>query len=122
MSTRRRTTLPPYGERTLQDPRFRDAACVTVFIGRTAFKHAAKAGRRPLLVIPDGKDPAIFDWQRIVHGRDVVLIEFGSNNPKHLARAAQAFLSAGAKFVAAVHSGAREISIFRQTEAKDHAA
>jgi len=118
----RRKTLPPYGDRTLQDARFRDTACVTVFIGRTAFKHAAKAGRRPLLVIPDGKDPAIFDWQRIVQGRDVVLIEFGSDNAELVARAAQAFLSAGAKLVAAVHGGAKEISIFRQTEANDDAA
>ena len=114
-------TTPPYGERTLRELRIRDSACVTVFIGRTAFKRAKSASRRPLLVIPYGKDPAIFDWQEIVRGRDIVLIEFGSDNPKDLARAAQAFLSAGAKLVAAVHSGAKEISIFRQSGANDHA-
>jgi len=118
----RSKVLPPNAVRTLRDPKFEGALCVTVFVGRTACRKALTHARRPLLAVPYGKDPAIFDWQPFVSGRDVVLIEFGSNEPPLVARAAQSFLTAGAKLVSAVHGGAREISIFRQSWEPDHVA
>ena len=88
--------LPPYGKQYLED---RPSAGIWVAIGVGAWQFA-KVRTFPVLVLPEDKEPADFEWP--TDGGPVLIHERGPCDDERLHAMAKALMLAGAPSVVAI--------------------